>query len=160
VNSAANFNKGTLLDLTLAQWQESLTLNLTAPFLCSQRAARLMLESQAHAGDSAIINILDLSAFRPSKGYTGHTVSKAGLASLTAVSALGLAPNIRVNAVAIGMVLRDEGTSPEQWAEFGKRNPLGRTGDPQDVAQAVVFLAMQPYITGEILHVDGGDVWR
>ena len=76
---------------------------------------------------------------------------------LTQVMALSLAPDIRVNAVASGPVLRDEGNPPEVWARIGQRLPLGHTGDPADVAQAVIFLATQPFVTGVTLCVDGGE---
>ncbi len=153
VNSAASFKARPILDVSIEEWREVLDLNLTAPLLCSQHAARLMREN----GGGAIVNILDLSALRNWKTHPHHSVAKAALLKLTEVLALSLAPDIRVNAVAPGLILRDEGTSPEQWARYGQRVPLQRTGDPQDVAQAVVFLASQPFITGEVLRVDGGE---
>jgi NAD(P)-dependent dehydrogenase (short-subunit alcohol dehydrogenase family) len=154
VNSAANFKARPILDVSLEEWHEVLDLNLTAPLLCSQHAARLMREN-GHGG--AIINIVDLSALRPWKTYPHHSIAKTALLKLTEVLALSLGPDIRVNAVAPGMVLRDEGTPPDEWARYGQRLPLQRTGEPQDVAQAVAFLASQPFITGEVLRVDGGE---
>jgi NAD(P)-dependent dehydrogenase (short-subunit alcohol dehydrogenase family) len=153
VNSASSFKTGSILELSLEAWREVLDVNLTAPFLCSQHAARLMRETGA---GGAIINIVDLSGFRPWKSHPHHSVAKAGLVALTEVLALSLGPDIRVNAIAPGPVLRDEGNSPEQWQRLGQSIPLGRTGDPLDVAQAVVFLASQPFITGATLRVDGG----
>jgi pteridine reductase len=153
VNSASNFKTGSILDISIEEWREVLDVNLTAPFLCCQHAARLMRESGV---GGSIINIVDLSAFRPWKTYPHHSVSKAGLMALTEVLALSLGPDIRVNAIAPGPVLRDEGNSPEQWERIGQSLPLGHTGDPLDVAQAVVFLASQPFITGVTLRVDGG----
>jgi NAD(P)-dependent dehydrogenase (short-subunit alcohol dehydrogenase family) len=154
VNSASNFRRGDILDITLEEWQDVLSVNLTGPFLCSQQAARLMRE---RGEGGAIINILDLSAFHPWKTYPHHTVSKAGLKALTEVLALSLGPDIRVNAIAPGPVLRDVENTPERWEQIGRRLPLGHTGAPQDVAQAVVFLATQPFITGATLRVDGGE---
>ncbi|HLY28356.1 MAG TPA: SDR family oxidoreductase [Aggregatilineales bacterium] len=155
VNSASTFTSGSFAEMLLADWQATLDINLTAPFLCSQHAAHLM-------GDSggSIINILDLSALQPWKSYPAHTVSKAALKALTEVMALSLAPGIRVNAIVPGPVLRDDSNSPEQWEKIGMWLPLGHTGDPADVAQAVVFLASQPFLTGTILRVDGGDYLR
>lgn len=153
VNSASNFKRGSIRDLSLEEWREVLDVNLTAPFLCSQHAARLM---DQHEG-GAIINILDLSAFKPWQSYPHHSVSKAGLKMLTEVLALSLGPRIRVNAIAPGPVLRDEGNSPEQWERLGQRLPVRTTGDARDVARAVVFLASQPFITGATLRVDGGE---
>ncbi len=154
VNSASTFTSGDILNVTLEDWQETLSVNLTAPFLCSQHAARLMREAGT---GGAIINILDISALKPWKTYPAHSVSKAALLTLTEVLAQNLGPDIRVNAIAPGPILRDEANSPEQWEKIGKRLPLGHTGDPSDVAQAVAFLASQPFITGTTLRVDGGD---
>ncbi|MCC7209968.1 MAG: SDR family oxidoreductase, partial [Anaerolineae bacterium] len=152
VNSAASFQRASILDVTLDEWRSVLDVNLTAPFLCSQYAAPLLREARG-----SIVNILDLSAFRPWKAFPVHSVSKAGLKMLTETLALSLGPEVRVNAVAPGPVLRDEGNSPERWAQIGARLPVGRTGDPADVARAVAFLAAQPFITGEVLRVDGGE---
>ena len=135
-------------------WCRVLHVNLTAPFLCSQHAARLM---RTTGTGGAIINILDISALKPWKQYPAHSVSKAGLLALTEVLAQNLGPDIRVNAIAPGPILRDEGNSPEEWERIGKRLLVGHNGDPSDVAQAVVFLASQPFITGTTLRVDGGD---
>ncbi len=154
VNSASTFKTGNILDIPLDEWEQVLAVNLTGPFLCSQQAARLMRE---RGEGGAIINILDLSVFHPWKTYPQHSVSKAGLKMLTEVLALSLGPDIRVNAIAPGPVLRDAANTPERWLEIGRRLPIGHTGDPEDVAQAVVFLATQPFITGTILRVDGGE---
>lgn len=154
VNSASNFKAASLLDVTLDEWHEVLDTNLTAPFLLGQGAARLMRE---RGEGGCIVNILDLSAFRPWKRYPHHSVAKAGLRALTEVMALSFGPDIRVNAIAPGPVLRDEGNSPETWAQIGARLPLKRTGDPNDVARAVAFLASQPFITGATIRVDGGE---
>ena len=153
VNNASVFAQGNILDLSLEAWRHTLDINLTGPFLCSQHAARMMLE---HDGGS-IINILDLSAFHPWKTRPQHSVSKAGLKMLTEVMALSLGPKIRINGIAPGFMLRDGDTSPEQWNQLTSRSPLGHAGDPSDVARAVLFLAQQPYITGVTLQVDGGD---
>lgn len=155
VNNASILIKGSILDQTPEEWHNVLDANLTGPFLCSQHAARLMRESGDSVG--AIINISDQGSFRPFKMFANHSVSKAGLNMLTQVLALSLAPDIRVNAIAPGAILRDEGNSPEQWAKIGQRIPVKHTGDPADVAQAVIFLATQPYITGTIMHLDGGE---
>lgn len=157
VNSASIFQSGSILDLSFEEWKHTLSVNLDGPFLCSQQAARLMRETGI---GGVIINILDLSAFKPWKNYPAHSVSKAGLARLTEVMAVSLGPDIRVNAVALGSILRDEGRSPEEWENIGKRLPIGHTGDPADAAQAVVYLATQPFVSGTILRVDGGDLLR
>jgi pteridine reductase len=157
VNSASLFQQDRIPDVSLTDWQQSLDVDLTAPFLCSQHAAHLMREN--HSGGS-IVNIVDSSAFRPLKDYPQHSVAKAGLAMLTQVLALSLAPDIRVNAVAPGPIMRDDANSPEKWAQLGKDLPIGHTGDPADIAMAIVFLATQPFTTGIILPVNGGDLLR
>jgi NAD(P)-dependent dehydrogenase (short-subunit alcohol dehydrogenase family) len=157
VNSASTFETGSFLDLPFENWKQTLSVNLDGPFLCSQQAARLMRDTNT---SGAIVNILDLSALKPWKTHPAHSVSKAGLASLTEIMAVSLGPDIRVNAIALGSVLRDEGHTPEQWEANGKRLPLGHMGDPSDAAQAVVYLVAQPFITGAILRVDGGDLLR
>lgn len=154
VNSASSFKSGSILDVPLEDWQEALDVNMTAPLLCSQHAARMMIE---RGEGGAIINITDMSAFQPWKAFPQHSISKAGMVMLTEVLALSLAPSIRVNAIAPGPVLRDQGNSPEKWEQIGRRLPMGRTGEPGDVAQAVVFLATQTFVTGVTLQVNGGE---
>ncbi|MBX3082808.1 MAG: SDR family oxidoreductase [Anaerolineae bacterium] len=154
VNSAASFDKSDITKISLEDWEATLNLNLTAPFLCSQHAVHLMRE---HKTGGSIINILDLSAFGVWRTFAAHSVSKVGLKALTEVLALNAAPDIRVNAIAPGPVLRDDGNSPERWEQIGKGLPLQKTGDPVDVAQAVVFLATQPFLTGVTIRVDGGE---
>ena len=154
VNNAAIFPRQTLMDASLTDWQNAFAINLTAPFLCSQRAARLML---AQESGGAIINIADLSAFRNWRAYPYHGVTKAALVKLTEAFALELGSKVRVNAIAPGPVLRDEANTPEAWQRIGERLPVGTTGHPNDVAEAVAFLAAQPFITGVTLRVDGGE---
>lgn len=157
VNSAANFQKRRLLDVSLEDWEETLAINLTAPFLCTQAAAALMQKNDPAGG--VIINILDKGAVSPWPDYPHHGVSKAGLWMLTQVSAASLGPYIRVNAVLPGPVMKPAGVamSDDQWAEVGKRTPLLRTGTPEDVARAVAYLAGEDYLTGALIHVNGGE---
>lgn len=160
VNSASNFQQRTLLEVSLDEWQETLAINLTAPFLCTQAAAALMRENDPSGG--VIINILDKGALHPWPKYAHHSVSKAGLWMLTEVSAASLGPDIRVNAVIPGPVMKPAGSTmtDEEWAKVGHRTPLGRTGTPEDVACAVTYLAREDYISGAILPVNGGEhVW-
>lgn len=158
VNNAASFNRVPFDQMTLDHWNETLATNLTAPFLVSQAAAPLMRgESGSLSSEGAIINVVDMGAFHPWPNYMAHGVSKAGLKALSDALALELAPKIRVNAVALGAILRDEGTSPERWQQIGEGLPLRRTGDPEDVAQAVIYLAQQPFVTGTTLVINGGE---
>jgi NAD(P)-dependent dehydrogenase (short-subunit alcohol dehydrogenase family) len=152
VNSAAIMEAGNALTLPREAWQRVLDINLTAPFFCAQQAARLMLAGEG----GVIINIADLSGLEPWAKYPAHSVSKAGVLMLTRVLAKALAPQIRVNAVVPGPVLKPPNWDETRWNTVGQHTLLKRTGSGYDVAQAVNFLAQQDYITGETLVVDGG----
>jgi NAD(P)-dependent dehydrogenase (short-subunit alcohol dehydrogenase family) len=157
VNSAAIFQQRSFLELTLDDWQRTLNINLTAPFLCSQAAVPVMRHNDPSGG--VIINILDKGALTPWPKYPHHSVSKAGLWMLTQVCAASLGPDIRVNAVLPGPVMKPAGTdmSDEEWAKVGNRTPLQRTGSPEDVARAVAYLASEDYLTGTVIPVNGGE---
>ena len=160
VNNASVFQKRQLLDVTLAEWDLTMAVNLRAPFLVTQRAARLMNANPLPGG--VIINICDAGADGPWLDYPHHGVSKSALWMLTQVSALSLGPTIRVNAIAPGPVMKTAGReiSDEDWARVGQRSVLRRTGKPEDVARAVVFLCQEDHITGELLHVNAGEHLR
>jgi pteridine reductase len=149
VNSAAIFDSLSLEDTSPQAWQQHLQINLTAPFLLSQAFAK-----QAQPG-ARIINILDWRALRPGADHFPYTVSKAGLAALTRSLAAALAPDITVNGLALGAILppSDGNRNPE----ILKNVPLKRWANENEVEQTLLFLLSgPPYITGEILHVDGG----
>jgi NAD(P)-dependent dehydrogenase (short-subunit alcohol dehydrogenase family) len=154
VNSAAIMEAEDLLSADEDAWARTIDLNLKGAFFCLQQAAERM---QAHGG--LIVNITDIAAHRPWPRYPIHSISKAGLEMLTQVAALRLAPNIRVNAVAPGPVAKPASMSQSRWQEITNELPLKRSGDPQDVAQAVLFLVDNDFITGETLFVDGGNRW-
>jgi len=155
VNSASMFKKTDFFQLSYEEWQRVMNVNLTGPFLCSQAAARLMLGNDPPGG--VIINIVDNSALQPWPQYPHHSVSKAGLLMLTKVLARRLAPEIRVNAIAPGPILKESNRTDESWARLAGRLPLQRTGTPEDVGRAVVFLAREDFLTGALLNVDGGE---
>ena len=115
-----------------------------------------LVPSMQARGGGAIVNIVDLSLWQAWRNFTAHAVGKAGLWALTRQLALELAPAIRVNAVAPGLVLPPPNYSPEQMAESAKQVPLHQWGSPQDVAQAVRYLLEADFVTGEVLVVDGG----
>jgi pteridine reductase len=156
VNSAANFQQRELLEVSIEEWQETLAINLTAPFLCTQAASAIMRQNDPSGG--VIVNILDKGALEPWPKYAHHSVSKAGLWMLTQVSAASLGPDIRVNAVIPGAVMKPAGNemTDEQWAKLGRLVPLQRTGTAEDVARAVAFLAREDFITGAAIPVNGG----
>lgn len=155
VNNVAHSTKGGILDLTLEEWSRILAINLTGYFLCIQHAGRMM---QAQ-GSGSIINISAGSGERSSPGGAAYSISKGAINSLTKQAAADLAPTVRVNGLISGLV----GT-PIGSKEMGSRKPeydmipLRRIGQPEDVAEAAVFLASDKasYITNSILPVDGG----
>jgi NAD(P)-dependent dehydrogenase (short-subunit alcohol dehydrogenase family) len=153
VNNAAVFLRTPFQAVTPAQFDRLIGVNLRGPFFCAQAAARLM----ARQGGGRIINIADVGAVRAWPGYIPYGISKAGLVMLTRGMAAALAPQIQVNAVAPGVVLLPEGFPAEARQRLAARIPMGRYGEPEDVAQAVCFFATCPeYITGQVLFVDGG----
>jgi pteridine reductase len=152
VNSAAAFPRHDPLTVSAQEWDAVFDLNLRAPFLCSREAAKLMEES-----GGSIVNIADTGADEAWPGYVPYVASKAGLVSITRGLARAFAPSIRVNAVAPGAVLLPPGEdSPEHRQAADGRTVLGRVGTPEDVAEAVLYLAGARYVTGEIIRVDGG----
>jgi NAD(P)-dependent dehydrogenase (short-subunit alcohol dehydrogenase family) len=156
VNNAAIFAGVPAMQITPEEWDRVMDLNLRAPFLCSQRAARLM----KRAGTGSIVNIADAAAFQAWPGYAHYCVSKAGLVAVTRVLARALAPEVRVNAVAPGPVLPPEDSPPEERERLAELTALKRLGEPDDVVQAVLFLVRSNYITGETIAVDGGKLLR
>jgi NAD(P)-dependent dehydrogenase (short-subunit alcohol dehydrogenase family) len=156
VNSASVFPKGTLLETTLEEWEQTLDVNLTAPFLCTQAAVRMMRQNTPPGG--AIINICDRGSVVPWAERAAHGVSKAGLWMLTQTSAMNFAPDIRVNGVLPGPVMAPPGMPDERWQQIGRdQTLLQRVGNAEDVARAVVYLARESYITGSLIYVNGGE---
>ena len=154
VNSAAVMRPAGLLTATEADWHQTIDLNLKAAFFCLQQAA---LRMRLRPEGGSIVNISDLAGLRPWPRFPIHSISKAGVEMLTRVAALALAPDIRVNAIAPGPVLKPETMSEARWQAIGQELPLHRPGSPSDVAQSVVFLFENDFITGETLVVDGGN---
>lgn len=153
VNSAAVMVPGDVLKVTQADWDHTLNLNLKAAFFVLQQAALRLRQG----GGGVIVNIADIAGLRPWPRFPVHSISKAGLLALTQVAALALAPDIRVNAVVPGPVLKPEGMKVERWDALGRSLPLRRTGTRSDVARAVRFLMENEFVTGEALLVDGGN---
>lgn len=151
VNNAAVFHPCALDAATLADWSDTMDVNLRAPFLLAQRAASLL---RVNAG--AIVNITDIYADRPKAGFAIYCVAKAGLAGLTRALARELAPAVRVNGVAPGAILWPEESSAGAQQAVLDRTPLARRGEPSDIADAVVYLAGAKFVTGQIIAVDGG----
>jgi NAD(P)-dependent dehydrogenase (short-subunit alcohol dehydrogenase family) len=149
VNSAAIFEPLSFNDTMLEDWNRHLNINLTAPFLLSQEFAR-------HTDEGRIINIVDWRALRPAADHFPYTISKAALAAMTKSLAVALAPRITVNALALGAILppTDQPSASEKIIE---NVPAHRWSEAGEVEEALLFLLTGPaYITGEIIHVDGG----
>jgi pteridine reductase len=151
VNNAAIFETHTWDTTDLPAWNRHLDVNLTAPFLLCQAFAR----SRAETSEGRIVNILDWRALRPGADHLPYTVSKAALAALTRSLAVALAPRVLVNGLALGAIL------PPSLAANLERIiepvPARRWAEPDEVGRALIFLLDGPgYITGEILHLDGG----
>lgn len=156
VNSAAAWAESPVSEISVEAWDAMQAVNTRAPFLLSQGLGPRLSASQ-RPGGGAIINIADIAAEHPSPGYVHYGVSKAGLLMLTRALALELAPEIRVNAVSPGTVLPPEDMSAAELEAIRQSIPSKRFGEPSDIASAVAFLALDaPYITGQILSVDGG----
>ena len=153
VNNASTFFPVEVGAIEASHWEELMGSNLRAPLFIAQQAAP---ELARHEG--AIVNVVDIHADRPLKGYAVYTVAKAGLAALTRSLALELAPRVRVNGVSPGAIAwPDDGQfEPAERSRILATTPLARVGSPEDIAQAVEFLACAPYVTGQVLAVDGG----
>ena len=151
VNSSAVMERTPLGEVTAAQWDAMMALNLRAPFLLSQAAAPHLTRSRG-----AIVNIADLAAFETWPAYIPHGISKAGVVYMTRALARTLAPNIRVNAIAPGAVLLPDNWSEDDAAKLRDSTPLARLGSPDDVVGAMLYLLRADYVTGETLIVDGG----
>lgn len=151
VNNAANFYSTSLLDTTCDEWDKVMAVNLRAPHLLVKEFANMLTESCG-----SVINIADHLGLSPRTSYAHHSVAKAGLIHLTRIQAMTLAPDVRVNAIAPGLVLPPEDMDREKYDAEVANTLLKRTGTLEDVTQAIMFLVNAPNITGQTLVVDGG----
>ncbi len=150
VNSAAVMPVGNPKELTLENWDAALDLNLRAPFLMAQEAAKLMKDG------GLIVNVSDVGANKAWSRYPSYAVSKSALESLTKALARAFAPSIRVNAIGPGLVLPSDVVTPEEWTRLVDRLPLKRPARPEEIASALEFLVKNEYVTGTTIVVDGG----
>lgn len=152
VNSASIFEKLDLESSDLESWQRHMDINLTAPFLLSQAFWKA---AKKNGAEGRIVNILDWRALRPGADHLPYTISKAALAALTQSLAVATAPKVTVNGIAFGAILPPaDGGAAEGLL---KRVPAGRWADLDEVGQTLLFLLAGPaYVTGEIIHLDGG----
>ncbi len=150
INSAAVFERGTLEKTTPELWEETLAVNLRAPFFLSQAFA-----AQTESGD--IVFLADSRVRRPTVEFLAYTLTKSALITLTRSLAKSLAPRIRVNAVAPGAILPPPGLGEDYLRRLIPRIPLGRPSSPDDIVRGVAYLLEASFVTGEVLHIDGGE---
>jgi pteridine reductase len=150
VNSAAVMPVSKAEKLELKDWDSAIDLNLRAPFLISQYAAKRMRSG------GLIVNITDIGASKAWSRYPSYTVSKAGLESLTKILARAFAPSIRVNAIAPGLVLPSDVVNEETWNKLVSKLPLQRAARLDELTSTLEFLIKNEYITGQTIVVDGG----
>ncbi len=150
VNNASVYNRTPLAGLTAEQWDGEMAVNARGPAICISRAIPLLRLG------ASIINITDVSASDPRAALPAYCASKAALEAVTKSAAKALAPDIRVNAVAPGAILWEDHISDPQKQFVLKQIPMKRTGCPEDLAAAVIFLCQNEYITAQTLRVDGG----
>ena len=160
VNNAALAEYSTALETDAETWDRTLAVNLRAPFLVARALYRRLREARG-----AVVNVSSVHALATSPGAAAYAASKGGLLALTRALALEWAPEVRVNCVLPGAVdtamlvdgLSRSGLTVE---ELGANHPLGRVGSPEEIAEAVVFLANSRFTTGAALTVDGGATAR
>jgi NAD(P)-dependent dehydrogenase (short-subunit alcohol dehydrogenase family) len=152
INNASVITRRPILDMTEADWDASVDVNVKGVFLCSQAVARVMLAQ----GSGVIINVTDLSAMKVWPGFAHHAVGKAGVIQLTRYMAKELGPTVRVNAIAPGPILPPDGSSPAETDKAMAMIVVNRMGTPQDAARLMVFLIENDFLTGGVYHVDGG----
>lgn len=154
VNNASSFYPTPVGDFSADAWRDLMGTNVMAPLFLVQAAAPALRKAQG-----AIVNLADIHADRPLKGYVIYSIAKSAVVGMTRSLARELAPDVRVNAVAPGPVLWPEGDTFDELSRqrIISHTPLKREGSPEDIAGAVYFLlAEAPYVTGVTLDVDGG----
>jgi len=151
VNSAAVMLRTPIGETSAKDWDAMFALNVRAPYFLSQRAAPALRASRG-----SIVNIADLAAFETWPAYVPHGITKSAVVQMTRALARVLAPAVRVNAIAPGVVLLPEGWNDEDAERLRATTPLQRLGSPEDVAGVMLFLLDAGYVTGEVITVDGG----
>ena len=152
VNNAAVFEHDRPETADPRRWQRHMAVNLRAPLVLTQG-----LLAQLPAGAEAnIVNLIDQRVLNLTPHYTSYTVSKAGLWALTQHLARALAPRVRVNAIAPGPTLPDQGMSAERFEEFARAAPLGRAPSLEEICRALRLILDAPAMTGQMITIDGG----
>lgn len=151
INNASSFFPTPWGEITDDAMNNLMHSNLMLPMAMIQALA-----PELKRREGAIINLVDIHALRPLADHPAYGAAKAGLISLTKSAALDLAPQVRANAIAPGAILLPEQEGDDYEEELTGNVPLARMGNPTDIAEAALFLATAPYVTGQILAVDGG----
>jgi pteridine reductase len=149
VNNASIFPTGLIGAMNENDLFSNITVNAFAPLVISREFAR-------QCGEGAIVNLLDTRIVEYDRAHAAYHVSKRLFADFTRMTALEFAPRVRVNAVAPGLILPPEGKGEEYFFARVKDVPLGRHGQPEDVSRAIIFLLESPFVTGQVVFVDGG----
>jgi hypothetical protein len=159
VNSASIFSEDGLLNANSESIDASVRVNAAAPLTLGRLfAAQGLFETygREHGREGCIVNFLDARISDYDRHHVSYHLSKKMLFAITRMMALDFAPAVRVNAVAPGLILPPEGKDESYLESLASTNPLGRYGDGEDIAQATVFLVLAPFITGQVIFVDGG----
>jgi glucose 1-dehydrogenase len=152
VNSASGFPSDTITDVTLDAWRATLDLTLVSPVFATQAFANALPEDL----DGAVVNITDVRTQTPYREHLSYIVAKGGIDTFTKTAALQLGPRVRVNAVALGVILPPPDEDDDYAARLAADLPLGRVGGTGPVVASVLSLLENDFITGEIVRVDGG----
>lgn len=151
INNASIFHHGSFLETSRTSWQDHIQINLTAPFQLSQAFAREIGE----LSKGMIINLVDWRALRPGYDHFAYTISKAALVAMTQSLALSLAPNISVNAIALGAILPPENEKVNP--KLLEKVPLKRWAELSELHSLLIYLLKRPLsLTGQVIHLDGG----
>lgn len=152
VNNASIYPRIPLAQVTEADWDQSINVNLKGPYLCCMEFGRRMAEN----GGGAIVNITDWAVYRPYKDYLPYLTAKGGIIFMTKAFAVELAPHVRVNVIAPGPIQPPDDLQEDEKEAAARKTLLRRWGGGHEIAQAVAFLLEADFITGALLPVDGG----
>ncbi|NOX63955.1 MAG: SDR family oxidoreductase [Chloroflexi bacterium] len=152
INSAAIFPEDTIMDVTIEAWSRTFRVNLRSPVFLTQAFVRHLPANER----GAVINISDWRAERPYPDHFSYSVAKGALDAFTRAAAISLAPRVRVNAIALGPMLPPPGKGADYLEARAAQLPLRRAGGVDVIAQTMLFLLRNDFITGEIVRLDGG----
>ena len=152
VNSASGFPSDTIADVTVEAWRATLDLTLASPVFATQAFAAALPDDL----DGAVVNITDVRTRTPYREHFSYVVAKGGIDTFTKTAALQLAPRIRVNAVALGVILPPSQEGGDYAEKLAAELPLARVGGTEPVVKTVLSLLENDFVTGELIRVDGG----